>query len=342
MERVADIIQQARGRIVNGRQHFRCGSPSFVTEILSEFGSEDRLRKEARKLQNSQLGARNHYKSMQFYWRTMLLSGLCAILAVAVLESVVEGSTIAILEYRAGVKAAPDIASGMAQELSQLTSHKVIGPTEASLSLGTSADAEVAQCQGNPICVAHVGKKLKCDEVILVGISQLGDLILAMQRIEVSSHRVLTQLADSLQPNREILSADLQRYLHRLLPASDFKRYGNILIHTEKKADEVFIDDAYQGKTPLPPIKVLAPKRYGVRVSRSGHADFFARLDVLPDTTVEVTPVLTPEGRGGSWYKQWWVWTLIGGAVAATATIAIVAGGSHGEGRVPAIIRVNP
>ena len=250
-----------------------------------------------------------------------------------------KGHVIAVLEYRAGVREAPNVASVMAEELGRLTSHRVVGPAEARLRAGVEIDGQVARCKGDPGCISRIGARLECDEIILVGVSQLGDLILAIQRIEVGSGKVLARLADSVSPRRRIRNSDLQGYLRRLLPPSDFKRYGQVVVRTGADGDEVFLDDVSRGKTPLAALVVPAPGRYGLRVTRSGHEDFVARLDVLPEGTVEVTAKLVHRAATPRWYQQWWVWALVGGAVTAGATAAAVTA-TRGANNVPAVIHL--
>jgi hypothetical protein len=250
-----------------------------------------------------------------------------------------KGRIIAVLEYRAGVREAPGVAAIMAEELARLTSHRVVGPSEARLRAGAEVDGQVARCKGDPGCISGIGEKLECEEVILVGVSQLGDLILAIQRIEVGSGKVLARLADSVSPRRRIRGADLHSYLRRLLPPSDFKRYGQVVIHTGADGDEVFLDEISRGKTPLGALVVPAPGRYALRVIRAGHEDFAARLDVLPEATVEVTAKLGRRAQTPRWYQQWWVWAIVGGAVAAGATAAAVTA-TRGADKVPAVIHL--
>jgi hypothetical protein len=230
----------------------------------------------------------------------------------------------------------------MAGIISALTSHKVVSPADARRRLGAVVDAEVAHCMGQAGCIARIGSRLGCQEVILVGISQLGDLILAIQRINVASGQVLSRLADSIKPRRRIPEQTLKRYLRQLLPPEDFKRFGEVIIKTTEVGDEVYLDDFFRGKTPLAPLKVSAPGRYTVRVKRPGHSDFVARLDVLPDATVEVTPTLSRISKPLRWYENWWVWALVGGVVAGTATAVAAVSLSQGPDSVPAVVKLNP
>ncbi len=264
------------------------------------------------------------------------------VLLVAILsawQGLAEARTIAVLEYRAGVRFAPEVATGMAEETGRLTSHKVIAPADARQRLGAGIDAEVARCKGNPTCISAIGARLECDEVILVGVSQLGDLILAIQRIEVGSGKVLTRLADSLNPKRPVRASELQAYLRRLLPATDFKRYGQIVVKTDAQGDLVYLDETARGRTPLAPLVVPAPGRYTLRVTRPGHEAFVARLDVLPEASVEVTPRLAQRAAPPKWYQQWWVWTLVGGVVVGSVT-GIAVGLTRSNDRIPAVVRL--
>jgi len=249
------------------------------------------------------------------------------------------GRAIAVLEYRAGVRSAPRIAAEMAREIADLTSNQVINPEEARLKLGASIDARVARCQGDAACLARLGSRLGCDEIILVGISQLGDLIIAIQRIEVARRRVIARLADSINPRQRLSREVFRGYLQRLLPSADFKRYGWITIKTDAAGDEVFLDDVPRGHTPLPALKAPATGNYTLRVRRPAHEDFVARLDIVPDATVEVAPTLSRKAHAPRWYERWWVWALIGGAVTAGTTAGLVSGLSQGPDRIPAIVR---
>ena len=274
--------------------------------------------------------------------RSFLGPLLCLALFTVLLPAPARGAsrTIAVLEFRSGARGVPSISKNVAKRLARLTSHMIIPPSEARRLLGASVDGDVANCKGEAPCIAAIGRRLRCDEIVLVGISQLGDTILAFQRIDVASGRVMARLADSLGHRRRIKTAALDRYLRKLLPPEDFKRYGRIAILTSAMGDKVFVDEQYRGQTPLPPLKVPAPGRYSIRVQRQGHDDFMARLDVLPDALVEVTPTLGRKSEPTKWYQRWWVWAIVGGVVVGSATTAIVLTASQSPDQVPAVVRI--
>ena len=250
------------------------------------------------------------------------------------------GRTLAVLEFRAGVRAGRGISARMAAQIARLTSHKVITPADAKRRLGPRLQATIADCKGVARCIGKIGARLEADEVILVGLSQLGDLILAIQRIEVGTGRVLSRLADALSARRPIDQTRINRYLEQLLPPDDFLRYGRIIIRSQVVGDQVLLNGKLRGRTPMRPIRVLAPARYLVRVRRAAHIDFVTRLHVLPDAAVEVTPTLAKktQPRQPSWYERWWVWAIIGGVVAGGATTAAILA-RPGPSDVDAVVR---
>lgn len=246
--------------------------------------------------------------------------------------------SIVVLEFRSGVKGAANLADSLADLFAKQSSYHVISPTEARKILGDDIDLKVAECRGDPQCISIIGKKLKVDEVLLVGLSEMGDLIIAIQRINVDSKRILSRFADSIKPRKRIKNKLLTRYLHHLFPATAFKRFGRIIINTNENGDRVFINNKEKGKTPLSPLALPAPFRYEIKVSRLNHNDFVASLNLEPKTTISVSPTFTRQ-KAEKWYKQWWVWTIVGGVV-AIGTSAAIYGLSQSPDKIPATINI--
>ena len=73
-----------------------------------------------------------------------------------------------------------------------------------------------------------------------------------------------------------------------------------------------------RGTTPLvEPLKLAAPGSYRVRVEKPGFIPFQARIDVAPDSSIEVHATLVQGAPITPWYKRGYVWGTIGGVVAA-------------------------
>lgn len=230
--------------------------------------------------------------------------------------------TIAVLEYRSGSAGVPDIGGRLALILRAATSHEIIDPDDARRQ-SPKVDDAVAKCGGDADCIGDIGQKLGANEVLLVGVSEFGDLILAIQLVDAKRGRVVGRVADSLAPDAEPDDATLEGYLKKLLPPEDFLRWGTIRVTTAMKGAAVLMNGKVKGVTPLEPVTVAAPSTVDLRVTKNGYEDFKARIDVLPDGTVEVTPVLVK--RQGPWYSKWWVWAIGGTLVAGGVAAVIIA-----------------
>src|SRR5262249_18407865 len=114
-------------------------------------------------------------------------------------------------------------------------------------------------------------------------------------------------------------------WLQQLYPPQAFLRYGLIKIVTDVAGARVDLNGQPAGMTPMEePLKVAAPATYRLRVAKLQFVPFQARIDVLPDATVEVRASLVRESLPVPWFKRWYVWAAVGGAVAvAGISVAI-------------------
>lgn len=230
---------------------------------------------------------------------------------------------VVVFEYRNDVKALSDLPDRLVQALIQNTSLRVVNLTEARRRLGPGMDADVARCDGETRCLSAVGNRLGVREVLLLAVSQLGDVVLAVQRISVADQKVIGRYADSLVGGQAIDEARILSWLQQLYPPDSFKRYGQIQISANISGAQIYVNSKASGSTPLSePLRVLAPGNYRILVEKTKHLPFQAAISVMPDTTVEVSATLVSELKQTPWYRRWYVWTGIiagVGAVAATA-----------------------
>lgn len=251
--------------------------------------------------------------------------------------------SIAVLEFRQGVSALPWFADRMAKRLRHLTGLRVLGPTGARQKLGDQVDTFVARCQGQPRCVAAIGRKLRVSEVILVGMSSLGDVIIQITRVKVSTRRVLGSVGHTMPPMSKLSVKKLDGLLRRLMPRRDFIRYGFIRVRSNRRGAQVFLNKKKHGLTPLKGrIRVKAPSAHHVKVSKRGFVDFSADLRVPPDGTVTVNAVLPPIPKQVTpYYKKWWFWTVIASSVVTIAglTVGLTLTVGKKPESVPAVIR---
>jgi hypothetical protein len=243
---------------------------------------------------------------------------------------------IAVLEFRSGSAELPEIERRLARILDRKTSLAVMNGAAARRSYPRSVDQAIAGCAGEAGCLAAIGRELGVAEILLVGVSELGDVILTLQRVDVARGRVVSRIAEALAPGAQPDDDAIERYLKRVLPESDFLRFGTIRIDSSLAGARVTLDDQPRGLTPLAPLRVQAPASYAIRLSKPGYVSFRATVAVPPDAEVRVRPVLARR-PGDAWYRRWWV-AALAGAVVIGATTAVVLTGRDEPGDVPVII----
>ncbi len=248
---------------------------------------------------------------------------------------------VSVLEYRSGSSALPGIAKRVLDTMGKQTSLQLIGPDQTRTIYGDQLDQALVRCAGDAECIANIGKKVGAVEVVLVGVSELGDVILTLQRIDVRGRHVVTRVADSLAAASTPSEDQINGYLARLLAPGDFVRYGVIDIVANLAGASVTVGGESRGLTPIQPLKLHAPASYQIRVEKLGYVPFTTKVALPPDGEVKVEAELSRRGGGGAWYQRWYVLAGAGLLVAGTAGTAIYFGtrGSVNN-RVPVTIVV--
>jgi hypothetical protein len=232
--------------------------------------------------------------------------------------------TVAVLEYRSGSSELPEIDQRLAKLLSKTTSLDVVDAQEARKRSAVGIDREVVRCAGAPACIARLGRRLKAVEVLLVGVSEFGDVILTVQRIDVRRRKVIGRVAEALAAGSAPSDKTLVQYLKRVMPLSDFKRYGMIRIDTNVSGARVTVGKKRRGTTPVKPIRVRAPANYTIKLTKSGYVPFSATVRVPPDAEVKVRPTLSLRGGAAPWYRSWWALAIAGTVVVGAVTTAVI------------------
>jgi hypothetical protein len=230
-----------------------------------------------------------------------------------------------VLEYRAGSSALPGVAGRLVTILGKQTSLTVLGPDQTRVVYGDHLDQAIFKCAGDADCIAKIGQRAGAAEVVLVGVSELGDVILTMQRIEVAGHQVSGRIAESLPAGQAPTDDQLVSYLGRILPPSDFLRFGIIDIVANYRGATVTVGGEKRGVTPLAPLRLHAPATYDIRVELDGYVPFGAQVAVPPDGEVKVRAELSRRGGATAWYQRWYVLAAAGAIlVGATGTTIYV------------------
>lgn len=235
------------------------------------------------------------------------------------------GRSTAVLEFRSGSAALPDIGARVGAVLGGRTSLKVVGRDQARQRYGEGLDQAVVECAGDATCISQIGQRLGTDEVLLVGVSELGDVIFTLQRIHSADGTVDGRVAEALAADSAPTDDDLVGYLERVLPAEDFVRFGTLAIKVNVAGAEIWVGGTSKGQSPIPAFRVPAPSRYPIEIKKAGYAPFRASVAISPDTEVNVDAELTrPGGKASAWYSRWWVVATAGVVVAGAVTTAVI------------------
>ncbi len=245
--------------------------------------------------------------------------------------------TVLVLEYRAGSSALPGVATRVVAAMTRQTSLAVLDHDQTRAMYGDRLDQVLVRCAGEAVCVSKIGQKLQAAEVILVGVSELGDVILTMQRIDVGARTVVSRVADSLAAGAAPSDAQLAGYATRLLPPSDFLRFGVIDIVANLAGAAVTVGGKPRGLTPIAALRLHAPATYDVRVEKPGYQPFTTKVALPPEGAIRVEAELSRRG-GTAWYQHWYVLAAAGIVVAGAGGTAIYFGtrdtGPAGDGQL--------
>jgi hypothetical protein len=232
--------------------------------------------------------------------------------------------SVAVLEFRSGSTALPAVGTRVGRVLASRTSLKLLGDDHARQRFGDGLDRAVVDCAGDAVCIGQIGARLGTDEVLLVGVSELGDVILTIQRIQSSDGTVDGRLAEALAAEAAPSDDELAGYLQRVLPAEDFVRFGVIAIKVNVGGADIWVGGEARGPSPIDPIRVPAPSRYVIEIKKSGFAPFRASIAVPPDSEVNVDAELTRPGKASRWYGTWWIAGAAAVLVAGAITTAVI------------------
>jgi hypothetical protein len=224
---------------------------------------------------------------------------------------------VVVIEYRAGSSALPNVARQLVAEMARQTSIEVLGPDQTKTLYGEGLEPAIVKCGGAAECVARIGAKVGAAEIVLVGISELGDVILTMQRINVRTRAVSARIADSLASNASPTSDQLGYYLTKLLPPSDFLRFGIVAIVSNETGAAVTVGGEPRGVTPIPPLKLRAPATYPIRIEKRGFVPFTTTVQLPPDSELKVEAQLSRRGGSTHWYEKWYIYAGLVGVLGA-------------------------
>ncbi|MBU1239815.1 PEGA domain-containing protein [Myxococcota bacterium] len=231
---------------------------------------------------------------------------------------------VAVIEYRTGVSEQSDLSGRVVSLLQARSNLDIITANDGRRMLGAGFDLMISKCKASPYCLSRLGQKLKAHEVLLIALTEFGNVIISMNRIVVHDSVSKGSADLDVQPGGRVTKIQIYKMLRKIFPRSYFKQWGNLKIRSNISGAGVFLNKKSYGSTPLKPLRLPAPNKYRIRVTKTGYVPFTAAIDLTPRANLSIDATLNPlvvSNKKTAWYKKWWVWTAVGVVVVTSATV---------------------
>lgn len=231
--------------------------------------------------------------------------------------------TVAIVEYRTGVSEQSDFLSRVTALMKEKTNLTIVTQTEARRRLGATLDADISNCKDNVQCFAKIGEKLKVNEIIVIGMTELGTVLISINRIIVKTGKVQGTADIDIPAGGRITKIQIFRLLNTLLPKDYFKRTGTLIVTSKITGATIKIAGKPAGETPAQPFKLPAPRSYAIEVLKDGYTSFKATVDLIPKSVMKLEAQLSLKAiaqKPDRWYQKWWVWAIASGVLITAGT----------------------
>lgn len=142
--------------------------------------------------------------------------------------------------------------------------------------LGGTTNPEV--CLGDAACLSFMARYARAHYALETRVSGVGGTIkISLRYIDATTSREIARVARVVEDQEELRAKTLHRMAVELFRPSSY--VGTLVVETEKPGADVYLNDEYQGPTPLRK-KGLKAGPYILRVSQEGHNDVYQFVDV--------------------------------------------------------------
>lgn len=243
--------------------------------------------------------------------------------------------------------AAKQIQADLEQALAGVESTKVIAGKAVLDAIKKAKKPQLKVCEGEPSCLAELGKLLGADLVVAGEAGGLGEIqVVYLSLVDVSTAKTVRSTTLEVGNASE---GGASGAVYRLLAPDQYT--GTMTLELDVAGATVYVDGKKLGKAtagkPLP----FAVGTHALRVTHPEYHDFVRFVDVgfRGDTTVEVSmkqyPIVQTEltgtgtkGPAGNvtylddptpWYRKWWAIAAFSGilVIGAAATAGVIADG---------------
>ncbi len=203
--------------------------------------------------------------------------------------------------------------------------YAIVGREQFSAAMGFGGEEQTMACAEDPVCLGRIGTLVGAEEVILGALGQRGGrYLVSLSRIDVrrahAVHRIFRSTPAEVMPLIEAVRTSAEELM---APPP-----GSLRVTVNVEDAVIQVDGEVQEPDPDGIIRGLEPGTHELLVEAEGHAEVAREFNVERGVTAELAVSLSPIGAAAPtpWYRRWWVWTIVGVAVAGAgaATTAVL------------------
>jgi len=209
-------------------------------------------------------------------------------------------------------------------EIKRIEGSTVVSQTDLVAMLQLEEKKTLMGCAGDTSCLAEIGGALGVDKLIVGNVGKLAEsYMISLRMINPRETMVDSRVTESFRGTQDQLIRAVRFAGRRLLGISS-EENGQLALSASEEEATVYVDNRKRGEIPMPPLGNLQSGRHIVRLTKSGFFNWQSEVYVDPGETTAVWAKLTEKPE--KWYQKWWVWTLVGVAVAGGVTAAVLLG----------------
>ncbi|HET6347270.1 MAG TPA: PEGA domain-containing protein [Myxococcota bacterium] len=210
--------------------------------------------------------------------------------------------------------AARNLTQLLAVELKKVEGTTVVSRDDINAMLQMQQQKDTLGCD-SVACLAEIGGALGVDNLIVGDVGKVAErFVVTLRLLDVRKSRALARVNETFEGQEDQLLGAVRQAGRRLIGV-DRDEAGGLAIATSQPQASVFLDGDLVGDSPLPPIKTLRAGKHAIRVSKDGFIDWRSDVFVEAGNTTAVWSALDEAPQ--RWYQKWWVWSVVGGVVAA-------------------------
>lgn len=222
---------------------------------------------------------------------------------------------------------ARNLVQVVANELRRIEGARVLSRDEVQAMLGAENLRQVLDASCDRSCFARLAGALDADYIVTGSIGVLAETyVISLTALDQRSDGRAQRVTETYQGSADELLRATRHATQVLFGLA--QGAGALSVGATEGGAILRLDEREIGALPLPPQDGLVPGKYAVTLEKSGYAPWRSEIYVNPEDTTVLWAAL--ERLPEEWYEKWWVWTLVGVAVAGS-TAGIVAAASVGS-----------